>query len=134
MPAQTSLLLADNPNLAGNRLPQTLKFGVGAGYDHIFDLSWAGTVKASIFSRFKSNYYRDFFNFRDPRQAAFKQTDLTLEYRPENKKFTVQAFIRNLENTRPLAYSGFAAAGSGRIFNWQFGAPRTYGERVSVDF
>lgn len=134
VPAQTSLLTADNPNLAGNRLPQTPKFVVGAGYDHIFDLSGAGTVKASIFSRFKSDYYLDFFNFRDSRQAAFTQTDLTLEYRPENKKFTVQAFVRNLENTRPLAYSGFTAAGPDRIFNWQFGAPRTYGGRVSVDF
>lgn len=73
-------------------------------------------------------------NYRDSRQVAFTQSDLSLSYRPENGRFDIQAFVRNLENERPLAYAGYIAAGPDDIFNFQFGAPRTYGVRVSVNF
>ena len=43
------------------------------------------------------------------------------------------AFVRNLENTRPLTGS-YIAAGPDDVYNWQFGTPRTYGLRVGVDF
>lgn len=133
-PNQTSLLAADNPNLSGNRLAQTPKFVIGAGYEHVFQLGSAGTLTANAFSRFKSDYFLTFFNYRDSRQEAFTQSDLSLEYRPESGKFGVQAYVRNLENTRPLTYAGYTAAGPDDIFNFQFGAPRTYGMRVSFDF
>ena len=133
-PTQTTLLPIDNPNLAGNRLSQTPKFVIGAGYEHIFQLGSAGTVTASAFSRFKSDYFLTFFNFRDSRQTAFTQSDISLEYKPESRAFGIQAFARNLENVRPLAYAGYTAAGPDDIFNFQFGTPRTYGVRLSVDF
>jgi iron complex outermembrane recepter protein len=94
----------------------------------------AGSLTASVFSTFKSSYFNDIFNFRDSVQKAFTQTDLSLTWQPESEKFTVQAFVRNLENTRQLTYAGFTAAGNDRIYNWQFGAPRTYGVRVGFDF
>jgi iron complex outermembrane receptor protein len=46
----------------------------------------------------------------------------------------VQLFARNLENIRPLVYSSYVAAGTDDIYVWQFGAPRTYGARLSIDF
>ncbi len=42
--------------------------------------------------------------------------------------------MRNIENNRPLSYAGFTVAGPDDIYNWQFGAPRTYGVRVAFDF
>ena len=34
-----------------------------------------------------------------------------------------------------LTYGGFTSAGpNDDVFNWQFGAPRTYGVRLAVDF
>jgi iron complex outermembrane receptor protein len=133
-PNQTSQLAADNPDLSGNRLAQTPKFVIGVGYEHVFELGSAGTITANAYSRFKSDYFLTFFNYRDSRQEAFTQTDLSLEYRPENGKFGVQAYVRNLENIRPLTYAGYTAAGPDDIFNFQFNAPRTYGVRVSFDF
>ncbi|MDO7833731.1 TonB-dependent receptor [Sphingobium sp. HBC34] len=133
-PNQTSLLAVDNPDLAGNRLAQTPKFVIGAGYQHVFQLGSAGTLTANAFTRFKSDYFLTFFNYRDSRQEAFTQSDLSLEYRPESGRFGVQAYVRNLEDTRPLTYAGYTAAGPDDIFNFQFGAPRTYGVRVSFDF
>lgn len=131
---QTGLLTIDNPDLAGNRLVQTPKFVISLGYQHIFRLGSAGTLTADAFTRFKSDYYLTFFNFRDSLQKAYTQSDFSLEWRPESDKFGVQAFVRNIENIRPLTYAGYTAAGPDDVFNFQFGTPRTYGVRVSVDF
>ncbi|MET0179862.1 MAG: TonB-dependent receptor [Novosphingobium sp.] len=122
------------PNFAGNRPPFSPEFIVTVGYDHIFRLGDAGMLTASANTTFKSSYFTDFFNYRDGRQKAYTQTDLSLEYKPENERFTVVAFVRNLENTRQLTYGSFVSAGPDDIYNWQFGAPRTYGLRVAVDF
>lgn len=122
------------PDLAGNRLPQAPRWTIALGYDHIFDLGGAGTVTASAFTRFKSEYFADFFNYRDSRQQAYTQTDVNLTYRPVSKNWSIQAFARNLEDKRQLVFGSFVAAGPNLMYNWQFGAPRTYGVRVGVDF
>ena len=121
-------------NLSGNRLPQTPHWVISVGYDHVFELGSAGTVTASAYSRFKSDYYLDFYNFRDAHEKAFTQTDLSLEYRTDNRRIAVRAYVQNLENYRPLVYAAYTAAGPDDIFNWQFGAPRTYGVRVSFAY
>jgi len=122
-------------NLAGNRLPQTPRIVVTLGYDHVFHIGQAGTITASAFSRYKGDYYLDFYNYHDSRQSAHSQTDLSLEYRPENRKFSVQAFVRNLENYRSIAYAGNTVVpGVANIYNWQFTPPRTYGIRLGIDF
>ncbi|WP_294262931.1 TonB-dependent receptor [uncultured Sphingomonas sp.] len=122
------------PNLAGNKLPQSPDVIITLGYDHVFDLGNAGTLTASAFSRFKSDYFLDIFNYNDSRQRGFSQTDVALIYRPANEKFSVQAFVRNLEDAQPLGFGTFVAAGPDDIYNWSFGAPRTYGARVTIDF
>ena len=122
------------PNLAGNRTPLAPKWVVAAGYEHVFDLGSAGTLTPSVFTRFKSAYFMDVFNFRDSRQSGFFQTDATLEWRDETGKFGIQLFARNLEDNQPLTYAAFTAAGNDDIYNWQFSAPRTYGVRMLLDF
>lgn len=74
------------------------------------------------------------YNDRDNQQKAYTHTDLSLTCKPEDEKFTVQAFVRNIENTRPLTGAGFVAARPDDIYNWQFGTSRVYGVRVGVDF
>ena len=121
------------PNFAGNRPPFSPEFIITAGLDHAFHVG-DGTVTARADTTFKSKYFTDFYNYRDGTQKALTQTDLSLEYQPENKKFSIMAFVRNLENIRPLTYGSFVSAGPDDIFNWQFGTPRTYGVRASVNF
>ncbi|NCP18990.1 MAG: TonB-dependent receptor [Erythrobacter sp.] len=122
------------PNLAGNNLPQSPEFTITAGYDHVFDLGNSGTLTASAYTRFKSEYFLDIFNYRSSRQQAFSQTDLSLKYEPVNERWSIQAFVRNLENEQPLAYAGFVSAGPDDTFNFTFQPPRTYGVRVGVEF
>lgn len=122
------------PNLAGNRPPQSPRWVIAAGYEHRFDLGDAGSITPSVFSRYKSSYFVDIFNFNDSRQKAFFQTDASIEWRTRDDKFGVQAFVRNIEDNQPLSYAGFTAAGNDDIYIWQFGAPRTYGVRLNFDF
>ncbi|WP_299309734.1 TonB-dependent receptor [uncultured Croceicoccus sp.] len=122
------------PNLAGNTLPQSPKFTITLGYDHVFELPNAATITASAYSRFKSEYYLDIFNYRSSEQDAYTQTDLSLKYEPASAVWNVQAFVRNLEDEQPLAYAGFVSAGPDDTFNFTFQPPRTYGVRVGVEF
>jgi iron complex outermembrane recepter protein len=123
------------PNFAGNRPGFSPTYIITAGLDHVFQLGGSGTVTAAVNTTFKSAYFTDFYNYRDGKQGGFSQSDMSLTYKPENEKFSVQAFVKNLENNRPLTYGSFVSAGpTDDVFNWQFGTPRTYGVRVSVDF
>jgi iron complex outermembrane recepter protein len=122
------------PNFAGNTAPYSPKVVLALEYDHTFHLGSAGTLKASAASRYKSSYYTDFFNYNDAQQKAHTQSDVSLEYKPQGKHFSAQAFVRNLEDKRPLTNAGFISAGPDDIFNFQFGQPRTYGVRLGADF
>lgn len=130
----TNAATITQPNLAGNTPPMSPAWTITLGYQKEIPLGEVGSLTANVFTTFKTSYFTDIFNFNDSRQEGFSQTDFSLTYEPRGKAFSVQAFLRNAENNRPLTYGGFTAAGNDRIYNWQFGAPRTYGVRVSVDF
>ena len=122
------------PDFAGNRTPFSPKFILSAGLDHTFQLGGAGTLTASIDATYKTSYFTDFYNYIDGRQKSLTQADATLDYKPQDGNYSVQAFAKNIGNKRPLTYGSFVSAGPDDIFNWAFGAPRTYGLRVNVDF
>lgn len=122
------------PNFAGNRPPFSPEWVLTASLDHTFPLGDMGGLTARVNTTFKSKYFTDFYNYRDGTQSALSQTDASLEYKPENEKFSITAFVKNIEGTRPLTYGSFVSAGPDDIFNWQFGTPRTYGVRLAVDF
>jgi len=112
-------------NLAGRRLPQTPNFVMTLGYDHTFHLGSSGALTFSAFTRIKGDYYLDFYNYFPGKQDMRTQSDLSLIYKPENKRFSVQGFVRNVETVVP---------GIANIYNFQFAPPRTYGVRLGVDF
>ncbi|MCB2065016.1 MAG: TonB-dependent receptor [Erythrobacter sp.] len=123
-----------SPNFAGNRAPFSPEWVIRAGLRHTFDLGGSGSLTAAASTTYKSSYFTSFYNYSDGRQSGYTQTDLSLDWRSANDTFGVQLFARNLENERPLTYGGFTSAGSDDVFNWQFGTPRTYGVRLSVDY
>jgi iron complex outermembrane receptor protein len=122
------------PNFKGNAPAFSPKVVISAEYDHTFHLGSAGTLKASLASRYKSSYYTDFFNYHDSQQKAFTSTDVSLEYKPQSGHFGVLAYVRSLEDKRPLMYANFISAGPDDIYNWGYGQPRTYGVRLSVNY
>jgi iron complex outermembrane recepter protein len=122
------------PNFAGNRPPFAPEIVISAGYDHVFDLGGAGTLTAGISSVYKSSYFTDFFNYADGEQDGFTQSDVSLQYQPLDKHYSIQVYGHNLEDERALTYGSFVSAGPDDIFNWQFSSPRIFGVRLSVDF
>ncbi|MEQ5806024.1 TonB-dependent receptor [Alteromonas sp. NFXS44] len=122
------------PDLGGNDTPQAPKWVVSAAYDQIWDLSGGATLTGSVYFRYKDSYYTNIFNFNDGQQDAFTQTDLSLEYANADGDLRIQAYVRNLENERPVTFSGYTSAASDDIYAWNFGAPRTYGVKLSYDF
>ncbi|WP_353227802.1 TonB-dependent receptor [Novosphingobium sp.] len=122
------------PNFAGNRPPFSPKMIITMGLDHVIHLGNSATLTARAETTFKSAYFLDFYNYRDGTQEAFTQSNLSLEYAPDNKRFSIAAYVKNLENTRPLTYGSFTSAGADDIYNWQFGSPRLYGVRVGIKY
>lgn len=120
------------PNLKGNTPPQAPRWTIALGYDYTVPVG-DGKVTASVYSKFKSKYYLTAFNFAADEQKAYTQTDLTLEYTAPDSRFSVQAYVRNLENTRLLNYAAFNGGGI-NIYNFIFGSPRTYGAQATVKF
>ena len=121
-----------NADLTGNAPPQSPRITLALGYDHVFHIG-DGQLKASAYSRFKSEYYLTAFNYRADRQAAYTQTDLMLEYSAPGKRWSVQGFVRNLEDERVKVSSSFTGDTVG-IYSWQLGTPRTYGAQISYKF
>ncbi len=125
---------AQSPNFAGNRPPFSPEWVITAGFEHIMPLGEMGKLTARVNTTFKSSYFMDFYNYQDGQQKALTQTDLSLSFKPTSGTFSITAFAKNLENARPLTYGSFVSAGPDDIYNWQFGAPRTYGVRIGFDF
>jgi iron complex outermembrane receptor protein len=118
----------------GNTLPNAPEWILTLGYDHVWDVG-AGTLTGSVFSRYKDDYFNSVFNYQDSQQDAYTQTDVSLEYQTGKGNWSVLAYARNLEDERPMNFMNFISAGpSNDDFNWVFGAPRTYGLRVSYAF
>ena len=118
--------------LSGNRPTQAPKWTIALGYDKTFHIG-DGELVASAFSRFKSEYYLTPFNWLGDRQKAFTQTDLNLEWRAPGNAYTIQAYVGNIEDERPKNYASFTGNGV-NVYNFIFGAPRTYGVQGTFRF
>jgi iron complex outermembrane receptor protein len=121
------------PSYAGNRPGYSPKWILTGGLDHSWDIGSKGTLTARINTTYKTTYFTNFLNYPDVAQKPFSSTDLSLEYQGFNG-ITVSAYVRNLEDYRPLTQSYFLAAATDDIYNWEFGTPRTYGVRVGYKF
>ena len=121
-------------DLKGNRPPQAPKWTLSAGYSHTFDLGDGANVVASAFSRYKSAHYLSVVNWAALRQKGYMTTDLSLEYNSADGNYTVQAYVRNLEDKQPLVFANFNAAAGSLIYNSIYGAPRTFGVQGTYRF
>lgn len=119
---------------SGNTMPNAPEWIFTVNYDHYWQVA-SGEVVGRIFSRYKSDYYNTVFNYADDEQESYTQTDLSLEWRRGEGDWSVMAYVRNIEDERPVSYATFISAGPNNDdFNWLFGAPRTYGVRLAYNF
>lgn len=51
-----------------------------------------------------------------------------------SRKYSVQAFVRNVENYVPITFAQFTAGPPINLYNYAFGSPRTLGVNLSAKF
>ncbi len=122
-------------SLSGQSLDRAPKATLTLGYTHNWDLSTGASLTAYAGVRYSTAYYLS--DTGTPTQAplffaqpSFTKSDLTLTYSSADDRWSVQAFVKNIENKGQLA-SLFTNGGSSYATLTE---PRTAGIRGSFKF
>jgi iron complex outermembrane receptor protein len=114
-------------DFSGERLDHAPLETVSLGYNHDFEFESGAMVSAFVGTYWSSSYF-----ISDPaagvryEQPNFHKSDASLGWTSSNARYTVQAFIKNIENTTTIE-----SHVPGSFF---IGDPRTYGVRMSAKF
>ena len=104
-------------------------FQIGAAYD--FRLGGAGTLTPEVQTYYNSGYILTDLTPDYGKNEAFFKTDLRLTYRTADGKFSVQAFVNNIENTAVITRAAYS---NHRALLVNYAPPRTYGLNVGMRF
>jgi len=126
---------ANNTDFSGKKLDKAPASTVALGYQHGWELASGAAITAGIHHRYSARYH-----FTDPgtptvaahqiEQKAFGKTDLNLSYSAVDDRWSVQAWVRNLEN-RTVITGMFMNVGANYAY---LGEPRTFGLRLATRF
>lgn len=128
--------LGQNYDIGGNRLTQSPTISLSAGIEHTILLS-AGRLTARVETKFQSGQYFDFYNFADSYQGAYTRTDAHLVYKADSGRWTLDVFVRNIENSRVISDESESYApplSQPGTYNVGFQAPRTWGVRLGLRY
>jgi len=126
-------------NYTGNLLPYAPPTTERLAYEHTFALSGSDSLIAHLDSNYSADYYLDYHDYTSVDQRSYTRSDawLTWQRHMENKIFSTQLFIRNIENKAILAGGQADSAAPGKDYE-QYGKnayylpPRTYGISFNV--
>lgn len=127
---------AGNPYIswAGHVLDKSPSWTLGAAYRHRFDLGSHGMVNFNATTQFTSQYFINVIsNSQTYRQAPFTRSNVDLTYVAPGDKFTIQLFVKNIENrVEETFYQGNPfQPGNGNV---GISEPRFYGVRLGAKF
>jgi iron complex outermembrane recepter protein len=139
IPLRRGRLICANPapgtfvpqvDLKGNRIPYSPEATIQGyiTYDIETDI---GTFTPMVQTLFNSGYFNTDFNTLIDRQDAFTKTDLRLTWTSVDRRFTVQAFVENVEDR---AVNQRGVFGANQSLNASYAMPRTYGVSAGVRF
>jgi iron complex outermembrane recepter protein len=114
-------------NLSGGWLPQAPKFSYTLGATYTVH-AHAGTAALNVNDGYKSSFAWEPDNRL--RQGAYHLLNAALTLTPQNSRFSVQVYGRNLTNT----YYFVSGANGGGSDGDVPGAPRTYGVKLEYTF
>ena len=106
---------------------QTLQFGIA--YD--IGLGGAGTLTPEVQTYYNSGYILTDLTPDFGNNAAYFKTDLRLTYRTVDGKFTLQAFVNNVENNAIITRAVYS---SHRSLLVTYAPPRSYGLNAGIRF
>ncbi|WP_343527482.1 TonB-dependent receptor [Sphingomonas sp.] len=116
---------------AGNTLPQAPDWSLTLGYRRGVALG-GGTLTLDARSRMQGRSYLDFTNYGEQTQAGYTMTSVNLSFAPNERRWQIEAFIRNIENRQVLQEA--AVNTYARSYRFSYGAPRTFGGKLSFWF
>ncbi len=118
-------------NYSGNQIQDAPGVNLLAGLRHTEHLASIGDLLGEVDTHYNGGYYGNFNNFISTRQDAFTRTNISLTYTPTGSKWSIAAYVNNVENSvvyntlSPGATPTTPASGG-------LEAPRTFGLRLSA--
>ncbi|WP_340647839.1 TonB-dependent receptor [Pseudoxanthomonas winnipegensis] len=128
--ARNSRTLETIASLAGNQLPNAPDWSIKLSYSHDVPLASGALLTPKLEAYWQSKSYTQAFNDSWYRIDAYSKTNLSLTYTDPSYRWTVAAYVDNLENNT-IKNSDYSA--TGLVFS-DFQPPRTYGMRVAYKF
>jgi iron complex outermembrane receptor protein len=125
--ASSVVLIPGGTNLKGYSLIDAPKVAISAGYSHDWLFNTGASLTAQIDTRYETSHYGEFQHSPEVTSPAFTKTDINVTYTAPNKRWHVNAYVRNIENSVEFG-PGLVLAGA-YIY-----PPRTYGARIGFDF
>lgn len=120
-------------NFRGRSLDRSPEFEVTAAYTYTHHFADDSSLAARIGTRWTDSYVVT--GFAQPvqfDQPSFSRTDLNLTYNAPGGRYTVGAFVRNLEDNVVVTSVGVNAVLANSAVN--ISDPRTFGARIGVKF
>jgi iron complex outermembrane receptor protein len=123
-------------DFSGCRMARTPEWTLNVGYQHTWNLETGAKLTGRISTHYETGKTLEYHGFAQNKQDAFTKTDLNLTYASSDDRWSVQGYVRNLEDenvrtaSSPNATTGLATNGNGEFY----APPRTYGLRLGVTF
>ncbi len=149
--APTGFIYSNQIDFDGKRLDQLPKFTARASYEHRFPIAGGGYISARVNSKYSSGYVvSDLAGDGNPfagiysvlpqqyKQDSFTRSDANLGYTSASGKYSIDAFVRNIEGDvqllgPPQGINPEGAAASDRT-TVRISDPRFYGVRFSLRY
>ena len=112
--------------------PDKAEHSLGAGLEHNWNLPNDAGLMARVQTSFRTAQYFSNYDFADSRQGNYTVSDAMLVYTAPNDRYEVQGYVRNLENS--TYFTNAAESGTEHGYQYSFGAPRTFGIKVTAYF
>ncbi len=123
-------------DFSGCRMARTPKWTLNVGYQHTWPLASGAKVVGRIQTHYESSKNLEYHGFAQNKQDGFTKSDASLTYTSADDRWSLQGYVRNLENddvrtaSSPNSTTGLATNGNADFY----APPRTYGLRLGVNF
>ncbi|MDX2142492.1 MAG: TonB-dependent receptor [Rhodospirillaceae bacterium] len=117
-------------DLSGNDIPYSPNFKLTGSVSYSLDLGGSGTLTPQVTMLHSGSYQLTDFNTALDKQDSFTKLDVRVEWRSEDDRYSVAAFVNNATNEITLNRATFGSRG----LNSSFDAPRMWGARVGARF
>jgi iron complex outermembrane receptor protein len=122
-----------NVDCSGRPITNAPEWAVNAGYTHDIDLGGAGTLTLAVDTRIESSRYVAIDFTAQTLQEAYMMSNARIGWTDASGKFSLGAFVNNIEDELVYAASLQSPAKPGTFYN-QLRPPRTYGVRAGIRF